>query len=161
MTNSMRRFARDTNGTALIEGAVLIPLLFVLVFGVLEFSWVVGQRHMMMEGVRDAARYIAQSGNPNDATVQEYAKLLATTGEIDGKQSRISGWTVHNVNISYSSVNNSVDGSGLSQLRGGPVIQNVTVSTALQAPSLGFFTILGLSPPTITAYHSERVIGSD
>src|SRR3974390_1568784 len=157
----MRDLGRDTDGTALVEGAVLIPLLFVLVFGVLEFSWVVGQRHVMIEGVREAARYIAKSGNPNNETVQESAKLLSISGETDGNESRISGWTIHTVKISYTSVNNPVDGTGLSPLRGGPVLQDVTVSTALQVPSLGFFSILGLSPPTVTVSHSERVIGSD
>ena len=152
---------RDESGTALIEGAILIPLLFILVLGVIEFSWMVGQRHVMIEGVRDAARYIAQSGNPNNETVQKSAKLLAISGETDGNESKISGWTTHTVKISYTSVNNPVDATGLSALRGGPVLQDVTVSTALQVPSLGFFSILGLSPPTITVSHSERVIGSD
>ena len=44
--------------------------------------------------------------------------------------------------------------------RGGRVIESVTVSTTFTVPSLGFFGILDLSPPTFTVSHQERVVGS-
>ena len=53
----------DLRGTALIEGAIMLPMLFVVFFGVFEFSWYFYQQHRVSTGIRDAARYIARSDN--------------------------------------------------------------------------------------------------
>jgi hypothetical protein len=135
-------------------------MLFVLIFGVFEFSWLFRERHTITTGLRDAARYIAQSGNPNDPIVKQSAKLLATTGEVDGGSPRVRGWTADQVEISYTLISNPPDRDGVTGLRGGPVIQSVTVSTTLVIPTLGFFGILGLGPPMIRVSDEERVIGS-
>jgi len=150
---------RNGEGSALIEGAVIMPLLLILVLGVFEFSWLIDQQHLISTGIHDAARYIAQSANPNDLTIQKRAKNLATTGAIDGDTARVRGWTARDVNISYSSVENPVDVNGSTTFRGGAVIRSVTVSTTFTVPSLGFFGFLGLKPPALTVSHQERVIG--
>jgi Flp pilus assembly protein TadG len=148
----------NDEGAALIEGAILVPLLLVLVLGVLEFSWLIDQQHLISTGIHDAARYLARSAHPNDVTIQKDAKNLATTGAIDGNIARVRGWTTRDVNITYASVNNPVGVNGLTRFRGGAV-QSVTVSTTFTVPSLGFFGLLGLKPPTLTVSHQERVIG--
>jgi Flp pilus assembly protein TadG len=149
---------RNGEGSALIEGAIIMPLLLVLVLGVFEFSWLIDQQHLISTGIHDAARYIARSANPNDLTIQKNAKKLATTGAIDGDTARVRGWTTHDVNITYAAVNNSVGVDGLPAFRGGAVIQSVTVSTTFTVPSLGFFGFLGLKPPALRVSHQERVI---
>jgi Flp pilus assembly protein TadG len=151
---------RDDEGSALIEGAIILPVLFILVFGVFEFSWLICQQHLISTGIRDAARYIARSANPNDATIKKDAKYLATTGAIDGNTPRVSGWTADDVEISYTFITNATNDNGLTSFRGGAVIESVTVSTTFTVPSLGFFGILSLSPPTLKVSHQERVIGS-
>ena len=159
---SLRRLQslwRNDEGSALIEGAILMPFLLVLVLGVLEFSWLFDQQHLISTGIHDAARYLARSANPNDVTIQKDAKTLATTGAIDGDTARVRGWTTHDVNITYTPVNNSVGLNGVPLFRGGAVIQSVTVSTIFTVPSLGFFGFLGLKPPALTVSHEERVIG--
>jgi Flp pilus assembly protein TadG len=150
---------RNGEGSALIEGAIVMPLLLILVLGVFEFSWLIYQQHLISTGIHDGARYIARSANPNDLTIQKNAKKLATTGAIDGDTARVRGWTTHDVNISYASVNNLVAVNGVSAFRGGAVIQSVTVSTTFTVPSLGFFGFLGLKPPALKVSHEERVIG--
>jgi Flp pilus assembly protein TadG len=150
---------RDGEGSALMEGALLVPLLLILVLGVFEFSWLIDQQHLISTGIHDAARYLAQSANPNDVTLQKEAKTLATTGAIDGNIPRVNGWTMRDVNITYASVDNPVSANGVTRFRGGPVIQSVTVSTTFTVPSLGFFGFLGLKPPAFTVSHQERVIG--
>ena len=149
----------DCEGSAFIEGAILVPVLLLLVLGVFEFSWLIDQQHLISTGIHDAARYIAQSANPNDLTIQKRAKNLATTGAIDGDTARVRGWTTRDVNITYASVNNPVGVDGLTPFRGAAVIQSVTVSTTFTVPSLGFFGFLGLKPPALTVSHQERVIG--
>src|SRR6516165_3938726 len=116
---------RNSEGSALIEGAIIVPVLSVLVLGVFEFSWLIDQQHLISTGIDDAARYIARSANPNDLTIQRAAKNLATTGAIDGNTARVRGWTARDVNITYAPVNNSVGVDGMPAFRGGAVIQNV------------------------------------
>ncbi len=150
---------RNGEGSALIEAAIIMPVLLILVLGVFEFSWLIDQQHLISTGIHDAARYIAQSANPNDLTIQKRAKNLATTGAIDGDTARVRGWAARDVSISYSSVENPVDVNGSTTFRGGAVIRSVTVSTTFSVPSLGFFGFLGLKPPALTVSHQERVIG--
>ena len=150
---------RNGEGSALIEGAIIMPVLLILALGVFEFSWLIDQQHLISTGIHDAARYIARSANPTDLTIQKRAKNLATTGAIDGDTARVKGWTTRDVKITYASVNNPVGTNGLTPFRGGAVIQSVTVSTTFTVPSLGFFGFLGLKPPTLTVSHQERVIG--
>jgi Flp pilus assembly protein TadG len=150
---------RNGEGSALIEGAILVPVLLVLVLGVFEFSWLINQQHLIATGIHDAARYVARSASPQDVTIQRGAKNLATTGAIDGNTARIKGWTMRDVNITYASVNNPVGAKGLTPFRGGAVIQSVTVSTTFTVSALGFFGFLGLKPPALTVSHQERVIG--
>ena len=150
---------RDSEGSALVEGALVLPFLCTLLFGVFEFSWLFYQQHMISTGIRDAARYIARNANPTDITIQAGAKNLATTGAIDGNTARVSGWETQDVDVAYASVDNPVGVDGLMPFRGGAVIQSVTVSTIFTVPSLGFFGFLGLKSPVLTVSHQERVIG--
>ena len=45
-----------SEGSVLVEAAVLTPMLFSLVFGVVEFSFYLYQQQLIETGVRDAAR---------------------------------------------------------------------------------------------------------
>jgi len=150
---------RDSEGSALMEGALLLPVLLTFVLGVLEFSWLFDQQHLISTGIHDAARYLARSANPNDITIQNDAKILATTGSIDGKVPRVRGWTMRDIKITFTSTQNPVGANGVTRFRGGPVVQSVTVATTFTVPSLGFFATLGLKPPGLSVSHQERVIG--
>jgi hypothetical protein len=147
------------DGSALVEGAVLLPLLFVLLFGVYEFSWYFDQQHLVSTGLRDAARYLARVNSPCDANspvwpIEEaYAKNLATTGSIAGGAARVKGWTAGMVALRCTAIDNP------GAYRGGEVIHVITASSRFSDPSLGFFALLRLPPPAISAAHSERAIG--
>ena len=156
----LRSIWRDSEGSALVEATIILPVLFILVFGVFEFSWLICQQHLISTGIHDAARYIARSAIPNDPTMKQNAKYLATTGAIDGDTPRVRGWTVDDVDISYTFINNPAGDNGLTNFRGGEVIESVTVSTTFTVPELGFFGILRLAPPILNVTHQERVIAS-
>jgi len=156
----LRSIWRNSDGSALVEGSIILPVLFILVFGVFEFSWTICQQHLILTGISDAARYIARSTTPNDATIKKVAKNLATTGAVDGDTPRVRGWTADDIDISFTFINNAAGDNGLTNFRGGEVIESVTVSTTFTVPSLGFFGILKLSPPTVNVSHQERIIGS-
>lgn len=158
-------FLRDCSGSALVEGAVLLPLLCVLLFGIYEFSWFFYQQHVASIGIRDAARYLSRVTEPCQsnsrvwAAAQGYARNLATTGSIRGGPPRVKGWTAAMVSLQCTTVDNPVEVDGLPDYRGPPAINVVTVSSRFVDPSLGFFRFLGLDPPFISISHSERAIG--
>jgi Flp pilus assembly protein TadG len=160
-----RAAQRDSDGSALVEGVVVVPFLIVLLFGVYEFSWFFYQQHVISTGLRDAARYLARSHDPCDfsspiwGAAQEGAKNLAATGSIGGGPARVKGWTAAMVVPRCTQVDNSPPARGQSAYRGGLVIYVVTVSTRFTDPSLGFFGLFGLPSPIISVSHSERVIG--
>jgi Flp pilus assembly protein TadG len=158
------RFLGDTDGSALVEGAVLLPFLLLFVLGIYEFSWFFYQQHLASTGVRDAARYLARLADPcaqsrEGAGAQQRARNLAATGSIGGGPSRIKGWTPAMVTARCTAIENPSEDAGMSAYRGGGVILVVTVSTRFTDPSLGFFGFLGLRPPLISVSHSERAIG--
>ena len=156
----LRSIWRNCEGSALVEGSIILPVLFILVFGVFEFSWAICQQHLILTGISDAARYIARSTIPNDPTIKKVAKNLAATGSVDGDTPRVKGWTADDIDISYTFIDNRTGDNGLTNFRGGDVIESVTVSTTFTVPELGFFGILRLAPPTLSVTHQERVIAS-
>src|ERR1700716_1410993 len=127
-----RSLSDDMGGSALVEGAVLVPLLFLLLFGVYEFSWFFYQQHLVSTGVRDAARYLARVVNSCNALSpawvidQAHAKNLATTGSINGGPERVRGWTAAMVTPRCTAIDNPIGADGLSVYRGGDVIHVVT-----------------------------------
>ena len=162
-----RTLLRDNDGSALVESAVLVPLLFTLMFGVYEFSWFFYQQHLAAIGVRDAARYLARFSNacdersPTWPMEQANARILATTGSIRGDTARVKGWTAAMVVLRCTAISNPPGPTGLRAYRsGGEVVYVVTASTSFTDPSLGFFAFLHLTPPAISVSHSERVVGS-
>jgi hypothetical protein len=155
----------DEEGSALIEGAVVVPVLCVVLFGIYEFSWFFYQQHVISTGLRDAARYAARlpaacnPSSPEWPSVEAFAKNLATTGSINGGAARVAGWTSAAIRLDCRGIQNPTEARGLSGYRAGPVILVITASTHFREPTLGLFGLLGLPSPTISVSHSERVIG--
>lgn len=161
----LRALVGDNEGSALVEGAILLPVLFVLLFGVYEFSWFFYQQHLVSIGLRDAARYLARSADPCDpssstwAAEEAMARNLATTGSTNGGAPRVKGWVAAMVTPRCTPIDNPVGFDGLAAFRGGSTVYMVTVATRFTDPALGFFALLGLRPPVISVSHSERVVG--
>jgi len=165
-TKRLRSFCLDSEGSALVEAALVLPVLVTLVFGVLEFSWFFYQQHLVSMGLRDAARYLARSSAPcltvsSDWLIEEqYARNIATTGVTDGNSpARVKGWQADMVTFACQPIQNTVESYGLSTYRGAATIYVITASTRFTDSSLGFFELLGLKAPTISVSHAERVIG--
>jgi Flp pilus assembly protein TadG len=162
------KLVRDENGTALIEGAIVVPFLFALILGILDFSFFFYQQHLVSMGVRDAARYLARTADPKDGTAQSTAQNLATTGSpTGGTYRRVKGFDPGDVTINFSYVDNTLNGtSHLRPYREAPVecggpdqIMIINVTGAFPYSSFGFMTFLGLSAPTVIVSHHERCMG--
>jgi Flp pilus assembly protein TadG len=142
-------------GTALIESALVLPVLLMLVGGVYEFGYYFYQQQLMTSGVRDAARYLALTANPNNAFNQNDAMRLAVYGVINGDTTaRVSGWSTADVTISVTALDNS-----LGTYCSGCMIEVITVATSFTDSSLGFLNLLGLKNPIISVSHQERWVG--
>ncbi len=151
----LNRFWQTDRGTALIESAIVLPVFLMLIGGVFEFGYFFYQQQLLTTGVRDAARYLALTANPNNATYQNDAMRLAVYGAMDRETTaRVPGWSTGDVAISVTALDNS---SGM--YCSGCTVAVITVSTRLADSSLGFLGLLGLKIPVISVSHQERWVG--
>lgn len=60
--------ARDDSGAAVVEFALIAPLLVLLIFGIIEFGFAFGQYLDVRHGAREAARLASVNYNPNNRT---------------------------------------------------------------------------------------------
>ena len=153
---ALRSILRDDRGAALAEAAIVLPVFLLLVGGVYEFGFFLYQEQLATSGVEDAARYLALVSNPTSAISQIEAKNLAVSGSLNGGPSRVNGWSTSDISVNVDTVDNS---EGTYSSSSGPPVQVVTVSTSFPDPTLGFFTLLHIRPPTISVSHQERVLG--
>jgi Flp pilus assembly protein TadG len=173
-TRKIRTLWRDREGSALVEGAVLTPVLMSLLFGVYEFSFFFYQQQQISTGVREAARYLARTSDPTVATVQTCAKNIAIYGDVNsscsgaatGVVARVNGWTTGAITVTVTDDANSgastpCGASPCNVWLGDPSsdVQVIKVSTSFLDPSLGLFGFLGLTAPTINVSHTERAVG--
>ena len=78
----LRKLGSDERGAALVEFALVLPLLLVLLFGMVAFGkafnyWIDGT-HLSSEG----ARWAVVNKNPGSGTLQEYIQQQADTPEL-------------------------------------------------------------------------------
>ncbi|MHA7901441.1 MAG: TadE/TadG family type IV pilus assembly protein [Henriciella sp.] len=162
-------FLFENRGAALVEFTLLMPILFGLVFGLIEFGRATFQHHTAEKGVKAAARFVARapapdrcnpSGSAYNSAVAS-AKTLAQYGALDSSGSpSLSNWTnPSDVNVALTAVSNAPSG-GVRPWRGQcDQIHIVTVSTQFPYNDLGLLKLLGITSLTIQASHQEVFIG--
>ncbi len=91
-----RRFHRDDRAAAMIEFAIVAPLLFLLVFGIIDFGRVFFLYNNLTNAARDGARYgsVLPEGGASVTTVRSTVRSRINDAKKD------SG----NVNITYQTV---------------------------------------------------------
>lgn len=163
---TIRQLASDEDGTALIEGAIVVPFLMVLILGILEFAHIFYDQHLVSTGVRDAAHYLARRHDPTSSAAQATAQNLASSGSPTGTSyRRVTGFDPGNVTFGYSYIANALNGTSRTYAEaavacGGPdQIMIITATGSYSYSSLGFLGFLGMRTPTLTVRHSERCIG--
>jgi len=148
---------RDDFGAAMVEFTLLVPFLLFLALGMSEFGRFFYQYQLVLEGLRDSARYLARLQDPTDATNQTNAANLAVTGTIDGSgAARVDGWIAADVEFVVGDLD--VDNSA-GTYRGGAIVQRVQATTTFDYDDVGFLGALGLPPLSIDATHMQRAIG--
>ncbi len=79
---------RDRRGAAILELALLLPLLMMLVLGILEFGRALVVQEILTNAAREGARRAAISGASHDAALAAIDNYLANEG-ITGHTSSI------------------------------------------------------------------------
>jgi Flp pilus assembly protein TadG len=136
----MRRLARNERGTAVVEFALVAPILFLLVFGILDFGRALNYYNQLTQLVGQGARAAVVNQNPDGtgpASGTSIQNQLATTYATGGIQ---NGVTVCITNTSPPAA-------------GQPVTVNATYKFKF-IPLIGF--IVGSPTITLSATQSER-----
>lgn len=100
-TQAVRRTRRRRreNGAALVEFAVLAPLLILLVLGIVEFGWLFGQFNDVRHGAREGGRFAAVASAPFVAA-DVYARICSAMDGLD------AGMETIDIVIGYSDTSN-------------------------------------------------------
>ena len=170
MFAALRRLREDREGSVLVEGTILVPVLVTLFLGVFEFSWYFFSQQLVEMGVRDAARYLARvelTGTNTPCTqtdpdtgnlYEDEAANIAATGQRDsGGTARVKGWTAAKVAITC--LTSPALGGGSVYADGQSSMTIIYVTTTFADPTLGLFPALGLTTPSLSFTHQERYIG--
>lgn len=152
----LRSFRQNSHGSAGAEMALVLPMLFALLFTTFEGGNYLWSEHKVVKGVRDGARYAGRlSFSSYDCTSETIAnqadidriKLLTRTGTLSSTASpTVRGWADGDVTITVDCVApNAADPNDLAS--NGIYVSNpggvprVSVSANVAYPSL--FSVLG------------------
>lgn len=140
MINRVREIFDDIRGTAVLEMAFMTPVLLTIGLGVMEMGNLVYKRHLIQNGVRDAARYVAGVQGCNSTA----GSFLAARGTIDNSGPlRVPGWTEADVTITCpSTASTAFEGVELRSVGGVIRIVKVTTIVDYTRVDLGFLDVL-------------------
>jgi Flp pilus assembly protein TadG len=158
----LQRLCRDRSGAALVEFTLVGPLLITLALGMFTFGRGLYQYQQVVNGVRDAARYLAHQSNPSDSTLQAQAKTLATKGcltSCGSVQLRVANWHPADVSFSVTDVTNGNSCSGKPCYHSASTtLHEVIATTTVNYQDLGLLDGLGLPSIQFHVRHEERNI---
>lgn len=88
-----RHRPRGDRGVALVEFALVAPLLLLLLFGAIDFAWVFAQNVDLKNGAREGARLAAVNGGPTSSfgsAADVVAAVRARSPELDSDDLAVS-----------------------------------------------------------------------
>lgn len=102
----LKRLCRGEGGQALVEFAVVLPVLLLILFGIFDFGRIFLDSFVISAAARDAARYASAGASDNvvvqvvdqDCAVLDTSKLGVTI--LPAAANRVSGGTV-TVTVTY------------------------------------------------------------
>jgi len=151
----IKRFINDCDGVALVEFAILLPMLLLVFAVMIEGSRLMWSYQSTISGVRDATRYLARIA-PVDicssgGTVVGYSGALMTiiTKNIDGDTIFPAGITVNSVTPTLTCT------PGAFRVNPAPVVQ-VTASITVNFIFGGVFNFAGGSLTSVTTTISDQ-----
>lgn len=131
----MRR--KSQRGVAIIEFALVLPLLLILTFITAEFGRAMYQYNALTKSVRDATRYLAVQFQ-SDTHADEARNLVVYGSTSGGSQPLVSGLTLAQVQAAWSTAGTA------------PVINVVTVTVSNYRFQPLVTTMWDLAMPALT-----------
>lgn len=154
----IRRYLKDTNGIAAIEGALLFPLLATIGFGIIDCSLLMMQNHKLTAGLTSAGNYLSKTQNPFSA--ESKAKQLAVNGTFSqAAKPYIDNLQPNNISISYRNITNQ-DINGSRDFRGGDLIRVAAFSASVPYDGIGFLKTITGGALNVSASYETRLIGT-
>ena len=152
---------RDDSGAALVEFAILLPMLLLVFAMIIEGGRLMWSYQSVNAGVRDAARYLARVAPANicggGTAVSTYTPKFTTIVKDtrDGNSIFPAGITINSVTPSLSCT------EGTFRVSPAPVFQ-VQVEMTITFPLAGLFTLNGqsLNSLTKTVRDQSKVFGT-
>ncbi|TIO05755.1 MAG: pilus assembly protein [Mesorhizobium sp.] len=164
----LHRFRREQRGTALVEMALIAPLMLVLSAGVFEFGNLIHKKLLMEAGLSDAARFAARCNSQMytkaGLTIDcaDIASNIAVFGNAAGTGSaRIAGWQKANVTVTIAASGSCHDAvvAGVTQYRSTTAqVCIVRAAGTLAYSGIGMLSLVGIGPMTLNGFHEERLI---
>lgn len=155
MMRMLRRLVADSRASAAAEMALVTPLLLVLMFGSFELGNFFLSEHVVQKGVRDAARYASRlpiSEYPlcdPTADAEQRIQRIARTGEPDGTELRLRGWTSDAMTAVILECDTSGTHTGIYTVYPFPDgVPTITIRASVPYPSL--FSQIGLGDTSLT-----------
>ena len=151
MNNSLRKQKR-TRGAAVVEAAVVLPVVVLLTFGIIELGWYVNSLHILHNAARQGARAAVRSENSNAEV--EAAVLFSLSESINVDPNGVT------VRIS------KLDSSGQQDYQvqnldedeaGDPIQVAVTINHAAMGP---LSNIIGFATDTLTSSATMKRTGT-
>jgi Flp pilus assembly protein TadG len=86
LRSKLARFRRDQHGTAVVETAIIAPVLALLALGTYDLSQMVARQHDLQGGATDLEGIILAVANGQATNVQTISDVLANTLELQPDQ---------------------------------------------------------------------------
>jgi len=150
------KFLQDESGIAAIEGAILLPLLTAIGFGVVDTSILMMQTHQLSTGLSSAGTYLSRTSSPQ--SLETRAKHMAISGTFDPNAPPfIRGMTLNDVSINYRDVSNQ-EANGMRDYRGGDIIRIVNLTGATPFQGIGILKTLTGGNLNVSGEYETRLI---
>jgi Flp pilus assembly protein TadG len=163
----LNRFRRDGRGTALVEMALITPLMLMLSAGVFEFGNLIHDKLLMEAGLTDGARFAARCNSKlyTDAGLAaincaDIATNIAVFGNATGTApARVDGWQISDVTVTMNNSCQDAVVGGVTKYRS-TTAQVCVVRAVGTYPytGVGMLSIIGIGPITLSGLHEERLI---
>lgn len=138
----------DERGVAVIEAALMLPLLLGFAFAAVDTSNFLAQTHRVEQGLSAAGSYLSKAPAPETLTAR--AANIAATGSPSGSGgARVPGWNAGDVSITFRTASGD--------FRTGDTGRVVVLSTLHTYEGFGFLSALSGGRVRIRASHEERV----
>jgi Flp pilus assembly protein TadG len=156
--SGVHRLARSERGTAVVEFALVAPLLFLLVFGIIEFGRVLNAYNQVTQLAGQGARAAAVNRNPDNSAI------AAATGTVDDSDCGGKTYSIQCQLSKYYAKNDALSGATACILNtaanplpttpGQPVTVKVSYQYKFVTGLFGFANI------TLTSTQTERAEGN-